>query len=128
MSVLDPDYYPESPEIEEDEENNNDEGLVINSGSDIGKNIESDSKDSGSNETQVEETLAIEKETQGISKRILVSNLEAQLRSQDKIKHLNIKIELDGNYTKDELKELLMDLPDAEGKYYLEIIGERDVE
>lgn len=128
MAVLDPDYHPETPDIKNDDKNNGIKDQDSNTGTDSGKNVEPGSEDDDSNVTQVKETEAIEKETQGNSKRVLVSNLEAQLRSKDKIKHININIELDGNFSKDELRKLLMDLPDAEGQYSLEIFGERDVE
>jgi len=125
MSVLDPDYYPEASDTEEE---NDDKGFGSDIDTDIGKDTDSENEGDDSQVTQVKETEAIEKETQGNSKRVLFSNLETQLSSKVKINQININIEIDGNYTKDELKELLMSLPDAEGKYSLEIIGERDLE
>lgn len=130
MNILDPDYYPETMEQDtEPESNDRNNDNIINPGEET--IITGENNDGGIgvvNEPEVVETEPVELETEGNSKRVLISNMEARLRQKDRINTVKIQIEIKGHFSKREFQELLMELPEKEGKYSVEIIGERDIE
>ncbi|MCK8825903.1 DUF499 domain-containing protein [Fuchsiella alkaliacetigena] len=128
-AVLDPEYHPEVAE-----ELSDDHSEDINIGSpeegvnsaEVRERITAEQSNASEEVKQVIETEPVEIHSQGNSNRLLISQVETQLRAADQINKVVITINFGEKFSKEDLKELLLKLPDKEGSYSLEVRGERE--
>ena len=123
-AILDPDYHPEvEEEVDQKDDNVNGDQTDMNPSEDDDM---SDTNNNSEEVNQVTETEPVEVSSQGNSNRLLISQVETQLRGSDQINKVEIAINFGEKFSKEDLKELLLQLPNKEGSYSLEVRGERE--